>query len=154
MRNAGDNPLGNRRALLFVRGTLGYGSITCFFFACQLLPIADATTFTFLGPLVVALLSPLVLKERISRATAVVIPMCIAGVLLITQPPFLFGSGARTPLPIAGVLIGLCQPFFSAGAKVCLRQALFTRRSAALQIALLTIAPMSVAPQRCMNQHP
>jgi drug/metabolite transporter (DMT)-like permease len=101
-----------------VRGTLGYGSITCFFLACQKLPIADATTFTFLGPLIVALLSPCILKERLTAATAVVIPLCIAGVILITQPGFIFGEGTKQ-LPVLGLLIGLGQPFFSAGAKVC-----------------------------------
>ena len=114
---AGDNPLGNRRGLLLLRGTLGYGSITCFFLACQLLPLADATTFTFLAPLLVAVLSPLVLQERPSAATAIVIPLCICGVLLITQPAFLFGDGT-VKLPWLGILFGLGQPFFSATAKV------------------------------------
>lgn len=115
---AGDNPLGNRRFMLVLRGTAGFGSVTCYFFACQLLPIADATTLTFLAPLIVAILSPALLKERMSPATLVVIPVCLAGVLLITQPAFLFGTHARS-LSGLGIALGLMQPFFSAGAKVC-----------------------------------
>jgi drug/metabolite transporter (DMT)-like permease len=115
--HAGDSPLGRRRGLLLVRGTLGFGSITCFFYACQLLPIADATCLTFLGPLIVALLSPCILGERLTAATAVVIPLCCAGVALITRPSFLFGAAHSARLPVLGIAVGLGQPFFSAGAK-------------------------------------
>ena len=122
---AGANPLGNRRGLLIARGTLGYGSITCFFLACQLLPLADATTFTFLAPLLVALFSPCVLQEHPGLAVAVVLPVCITGVLLIAQPSFLFGGGGEPAAPGAparlralGLTVGLLQPFFSASAKV------------------------------------
>ena len=101
-----------------LRGTLGYGSITCYFIACQMLPLADATTFTFLAPLIAALLSPLVLHESPGVATAFVIPICLSGVLLITQPSFLFGSSAARTLSGTGIFFGLLQPFFSASAKV------------------------------------
>lgn len=114
---AGISPLGTRRGLLMLRGTLGYGSITCYFLACQMLPLADATALTFLAPLLVALLSPLVLKERLSVATALVIPLCIAGVLLITRPSILFDVASRG-LPVLAVSVGLLQPLFSAAAKV------------------------------------
>jgi drug/metabolite transporter (DMT)-like permease len=116
--HAGDSPWGTRRGLLLLRGTLGYGSITCFFLACQMLPLADATTFTFLAPLVAALLSPLVLHERPGIATAFVIPLCLGGVLLITQPGFLFGAKAAPALSGVGLFFGLLQPLFSASAKV------------------------------------
>jgi drug/metabolite transporter (DMT)-like permease len=100
-----------------LRGTLGYGSITCFFLACQLLPLADATTFTFLAPLIVACLSPLVLDERPGKATWLVIPCCLTGVLLVSQPEFIFGRQTKK-LPLLGILCGLGQPLFSATAKV------------------------------------
>jgi drug/metabolite transporter (DMT)-like permease len=82
-----------------------------------MLPLADATALTFLAPLIAALLSPFVLKERLSLATVFVIPLCIVGVTFITKPSFFFNGGGRG-LPLAGVVIGLLQPFFSATAKV------------------------------------
>lgn len=113
----GEHPLGNRRGLLVLRGTLGFGSITCFFFACQNLPLADATTLTFLAPLLAAILSPSLLKEDPGARVLVVIPCCILGVLLIAQPFFLFGGGPSR-LSGIGLVIGLLQPLFSATAKV------------------------------------
>ena len=115
-RCAGTNPLGHKRGLLLARSSLGYISISCYFFACQKIPIADATTFTFLAPVVAALLSPWLLKEKISPGNAIVTPLCIGGVLLITQPGFLFGEGGQR-MPLLGLIIGLSQPFFSATAK-------------------------------------
>jgi EamA-like transporter family len=114
---AGDSPLGVRRGLLVLRGSLGYASITCFFLACQRLPLADATTLTFLAPLVAASLSPWVLAERPGVAAAVAIPACLAGVLLLTQPSFVFGGGGAR-LSGTGLAFGLMQPLFSASAKV------------------------------------
>ncbi|GFH21705.1 hypothetical protein HaLaN_19063 [Haematococcus lacustris] len=37
---------------------------------------------------------------------------------MVAQPSFIFHG---TPLPLVGVLIGLTQPIFSAGAKMCVR---------------------------------
>jgi hypothetical protein len=114
---AGGNPLGERRSLLVLRGTLGYASITCFFLACQRLPLADATALTFLAPLAAAALSPWALGEWPGAATAAAIPACLAGVLLLTQPSFLFGGGSAR-LSGVGLAFGLLQPLFNASAKV------------------------------------
>jgi drug/metabolite transporter (DMT)-like permease len=115
--SAGGSPLGTRRGLLVLGGTIGYASISSYFFASQRLPLADATTLTFLAPLVAACLSPWVLGERPGVAVAVTIPACLSGVLLVTQPPFLFGGGGAR-LSGIGVTFGLLQPVFSASAKV------------------------------------
>jgi hypothetical protein len=50
-------------------------------------------------------------------ATAVAIPVSLLGVLLITQPSYMFGA-AGASLSGLGIGIGLLQPFFSASAKV------------------------------------
>ena len=52
-----------RRGLLAIRGCFGFGAIGCYFFAVTLLPLNDAMVITFLAPLVVALASPVVIKE-------------------------------------------------------------------------------------------
>lgn len=53
-----------RRRLLAIRGTLGFGAIGCYFFAVTKLPLNDTMVLTFLAPLVVALASPIVIKEN------------------------------------------------------------------------------------------
>ena len=121
---AGHELLGRRHGLLVLRGTLGYGSVTSYFVACHWLPLADAMTFTFLAPLVAAVFSPLVLRERPSMATLCVIPVCLCGVLLITQPSFVFGAQAAPALSGIGLLFGLLQPTFSASSKVRVEQCL------------------------------
>jgi drug/metabolite transporter (DMT)-like permease len=157
---SGDSPLGTRRGLLVLRGTLGYGSITCFFLACQLLPLADATTFTFLAPLVVVGLSPLILDELPGVATVFLIPVCITGVLLITQPKFLFG-GAGGHLNGVGVMFGMLQPIFSASAKVWVAFALSSSHTCPLSHFALLSRPyrhglplpicLLEAPRRCLR---
>lgn len=53
-----------RRGLLAVRGLFGFGAIGCYFFAVTKLPLNDTMVLTFLAPLVVALASPVVIKEN------------------------------------------------------------------------------------------
>ena len=118
-----------RKRLLLLRGTLGYTNIALFFAACYFLPLATATTFTFLSPLIVALLSPWLLRETPSPAVAVITPLCIGGVVLVTQPPELFGSAAKG-LSAVGLAIGLLQPFFLASVKVCGRLGTLLRTAA------------------------
>ena len=53
-----------RRKLLAIRGLFGFGAIGCYFFAVTKLPLNDTMVLTFLAPLVVALASPVVIKEN------------------------------------------------------------------------------------------
>ncbi|GFH22128.1 solute carrier family 35 member G1 [Haematococcus lacustris] len=97
---------------------MGFGSVTSIYAAVAFLPLGDSTALSFLAPLVVALTSPLLLHETPSRVALLSVPACLAGVLMVAQPSFIFHG---TPLPLVGVLIGLTQPIFSAGAKMCVR---------------------------------
>lgn len=116
----GVNPFGNRRGLLAVRGVFGFGAIGCYFFAVTMLPLNDAMVLTFLSPLVVALLSPVLINEHPPRAVYVAIPVCVAGVILVTQPSFLGKmSEHRSTL---GIVLAVGQACFSACAKMCVRE--------------------------------
>ena len=55
-----------RRGLLAIRGLFGVGAITCYLFAITHMELPNAMVLTFLAPLWVALLSPIILKERLS----------------------------------------------------------------------------------------
>ena len=55
-----------RRGLLAIRGLFGVGAITGYVLAITNMELPNAMVLTFLAPLWVALLSPIILKERLS----------------------------------------------------------------------------------------
>eukprot|EP00891_Asterochloris_glomerata_P008721 jgi/Astpho2/8721/Aster-05285 len=115
------NPFGKRRGLLAIRGLFGVGAITCYLFAITNMELPNAMVLTFLAPLWVALLSPIILKERLSWATIAAIPVCLVGVILITQPPAL-GMSDGKKRSYLGMACACGQAFFSACAKMCVRE--------------------------------
>ncbi len=100
------------QALRALCGTLG---IFFGFWACTLMPLADASALIFTQPLWVVLLSYPLLKERVGpwRIAAVVIGF--SGVLIMTGPG---GGEHMTPFNIS---IGLLAGFFSGVVAICLR---------------------------------
>lgn len=72
--------------LLIARGfMLGLVGI-CFMPALQYLPLGEATALYFLSPLVVVLLAPLVLGERVRLKQYLAVLVGMAGMLLIVRP--------------------------------------------------------------------
>ncbi|KAK9837654.1 hypothetical protein WJX74_002242 [Apatococcus lobatus] len=119
------NPFGNRRGLLLVRGLFGFGAICSYFWAVQYLPLNDAMVLTYTSPIWVAVLGPfLIIKETPSKFIWIAIPLCVAGVVTITQPSFLGFS--KETLSLLGVFLALNQAFCSAIAKMCVRELRFT----------------------------
>ena len=82
----------NRRAL-FWRSLFGTASMLCTFHAlsCRSLSLGDTVTLLNLTPLFLAVVAPLVLRERTGPATAVAIVVALAGVVLVVRPALLFG---------------------------------------------------------------
>jgi EamA-like transporter family len=64
-----------RRKLLTLRGFLGFGGNGGYFWTVTLLPLNDAVVLTFLAPAWVAILSPLLLRERPGKFTWFAIPV-------------------------------------------------------------------------------
>jgi drug/metabolite transporter (DMT)-like permease len=65
----------SRRKLLTLRGFLGFGGNGGYFWTVTLLPLNDAVVLTFLAPAWVAILSPLLLRERPGKFTWFAIPV-------------------------------------------------------------------------------
>ena len=61
------NPLGERRAVLCLRGAIGTSAIYAFFVTSAYLPLADAAVATFVSPLVTAAGASLILRETPPR---------------------------------------------------------------------------------------
>jgi len=87
----------------FVRGALNVSAVTSFFWALKYIPLADATAMMMFAPIVVTVMSPFFLGEKIGplRITAAAFGFC--GVLLILRPGF---SGDLT-----GYYFGLLSGF-------------------------------------------
>lgn len=83
-------------------------AVSSLYWAVQLLPLADVAVLTFMAPVFVAAVAPLVLGERASRGVALAMPLCIGGVVLVAQPTFLFGSSA-VAVSAVGVAVALMQ---------------------------------------------
>ncbi|MGE0178356.1 MAG: DMT family transporter [Sphingomonas sp.] len=91
-----------RPALQFGRGLAVAFATICFFMAVMAMPLADATAIQFTSPIITALLSPLVLRERTTRATLLATLLAFAGVLVVLRPNVLeLGVVALYPLGAA-----------------------------------------------------
>jgi drug/metabolite transporter (DMT)-like permease len=75
-----------RPTLQFGRGAAVSVATICFFMAVMAMPLADATAIQFTSPIITALLSPLVLRERTSKATLLATLLAFAGVLVVLRP--------------------------------------------------------------------
>lgn len=115
----GVSPWGRRKGLLLLRGLLGFGALSCFYYALTVLPLADATVIQYTNPVWTALIAAVALNERLRRIEGLGIAASLAGVLLLVRPTFLFGGGGGLHLVHAG--IALAGALFSAAAYVTVR---------------------------------
>lgn len=73
-----------------------YVSINC-------LPLADAVTLFFLNPAVTAVAAWAICREPLGLQGAAGVAISVAGLLLLSQPPFLFQSAAQVlAMPMHG----------------------------------------------------
>jgi drug/metabolite transporter (DMT)-like permease len=70
----------------FGRGAAVAFSASCFFAGLFFLPLAEATTITFINPMLTALLSALILREPANRAVWISTAAAFAGVILVLRP--------------------------------------------------------------------
>jgi len=83
-------------------GNLGVGFV---FWAYSLLPMADATALLFAAPLFVAMLSPIMLKEKVDRYRWAAVIVGFGGILLIQKPS---GDMFSTPASLIALAAALC----------------------------------------------
>jgi drug/metabolite transporter (DMT)-like permease len=119
LRQAGVPLAGTRRRLLVVRGLLGFGALSCFYYALVHLPLAEATVLQYTNPAFAAVFAIFALGEVLRRREVLSIALSLTGVLLVARPAALFG-GAASLDPLA-VLVGLIGAVLSAAAYVVVR---------------------------------
>lgn len=95
---------GRHPLLLLASGILLALHWTAYFKSIHLLPVSTAVFLAYLSPVLVALLAPLFLKERLERSTPTALVLAVAGVALISWG----GRGEPTrPVQLPGLTFGL-----------------------------------------------
>ena len=120
LRSLDISPWGNNKRLLLMRGFAGFMGLSCYFYAINHLPLADATVIQFCNPMLAALIAVFALREPLRGTDVVATILSMAGVVLVAQPTFLFAAG--TPLDPVAVVIGVVGAIFSAVAYVVIRR--------------------------------
>lgn len=82
------------------RTLLGLTTMSCTFGALVLLPLAEATTFSFTVPIFATMLAALVLRESVGIHRWAAVFAGFAGVLIVLQP-------GQSAIPLAGAAVGI-----------------------------------------------
>lgn len=141
VKRAGVRPWGNRRWILLARGVLGFGALSCFYFALTRLPLAEATVLHFTNPLWTALFAALLLGESVALGVLGPILVSLAGVVLVARPAMLFGT-AGTPLDTLGLGAALLGAMLASLAYVAVREASKTEHS----LVIVLFFPLVTVP--------
>ena len=121
LRRAGVASWGNRKGLLVFRGLAGFAALLCFFYALTKLPLAETTVIVYISPVFTAILAALFLKETLRANEIAGLVISTAGLLLVAQPAFLFGTSADS-LDLFAVGIAVVGAVFTSAAYVTVRK--------------------------------
>jgi drug/metabolite transporter (DMT)-like permease len=119
VRRAGISPWGRQRRLLLLRGLLGFGALSCFFFGLTRLPLAEATVIQYTNPIFTVVFAAVFLRERATPQVMVGIAVSLAGVVLVTRPA---GLGLPASLDTTGLLVALLGAVISGGVYTLVRR--------------------------------
>lgn len=88
---------------IFWRSVFGTASMLATFYALssRTLPLGDTVTLLNLTPVFLAVLAPIVLRERTAPSIAFAIALALVGVVLVLHPAAVFGGGPGAPLVAA-----------------------------------------------------
>ncbi len=103
----------------FLRCTLGLIAMFCAFATLRYLPIAEATTLSYLSPIILVILATFVLKERVSRRRWWGVALGLSGLLLMTLPSFSVDVNMRS---LIGIALGVASAIFIAVALLQVRK--------------------------------
>jgi drug/metabolite transporter (DMT)-like permease len=112
-RKQGVPILGNNPRMLLLRGLLGYGALSCYFWSVQHLPLGDAVLLQYSHPIFVALIAPFFLREATGRWHWPLVLAALGGVALIV------GTAGHLRGP---AMIGLAGSMLSGIAYVAVRK--------------------------------
>lgn len=102
------------KPMLILRGILGAFYLLAYFYTISKISLVDASILVHLSPFFVIILSVILLKERISSKTIILLPFVLLGVILTIKP---FNYSTYSIYALVGVLSAL----FAAGASITIR---------------------------------
>lgn len=100
--------------MLLTRGVLGALYLIAYFYTISKIPLTDASILAHMSPIFVFILSVVLLKEKLSRRTLLILPVFIAGALLLVKP---FNYSSYSVYALVGVLSAV----LAAGAATSIR---------------------------------
>jgi drug/metabolite transporter (DMT)-like permease len=139
-------PPARRLGWHLTRGVLGVAALGLLFISFRFVPLGEATALYFASPVFVALLSPLILGERVAAASWIAIGAGFLGMLLIIRPsPAGFNVAALLPAG-ASVLLALSLLSSRLLSRTESTLAISFYFSAFSALAVIPAAPFSWAP--------
>ncbi|MDP3981500.1 MAG: DMT family transporter [Chlamydiota bacterium] len=98
--------LGSSQSILVIRGLTGFVALSNYFLAISMIPLATAVMLNYTSPLFIALLAPLLLRERFDYHVFWMIVIGFVGVICIVKPVI--------DVSLVGAGIGLLSGMFAA----------------------------------------
>jgi drug/metabolite transporter (DMT)-like permease len=105
---------GNNKKWLIIRALVGFTSISLFFKAMQMMPLASAVSLRYLSPFFATAIAIYFLNEKVKKLQWLFFATAFLGVLLLK------GFDTRISLLALGVILG--SAFFSGWVYVCIRK--------------------------------
>lgn len=105
--------------LIVQRALLGLGAMGCYFYALRALTMIENAVLHLLQPVFVAVLSPVLLDERLRRSAVVALVIALTGALVVIRPD----QALRAEVPLLPVVVGIAAAVFSALAHITVRKA-------------------------------
>lgn len=122
-----------------VRSSIGICSMFMGFSAIKMLPLADATAYSFVMPIFVVVLASLMLREQVGPYRGAAVIVGFAGVVIMTQ-----AHGGLTSIIAAGFSAGsglaLSGAFLSAFVVIFIRQMSNSERSEAIVFYFMAVS--------------
>ena len=104
---------------IVLRSLTGLGAMTCYFYALRALTLIENTVLHLLQPVFVAVLAPLILRERLRRQAVVALAVALTGAMVVIRPD----RAWRSDVPVLAIAAGVGAALFSALAHMMVRKA-------------------------------
>ncbi|MBW6517546.1 MAG: DMT family transporter [ANME-2 cluster archaeon] len=100
----------DKKLSVLLLGIFQAGTMLSYFISVKYTSVSIAVLLLYTAPVYVTLLSPIILKEYISRSSLLALGISIAGVIMVIQPATLFGNVDTLYVMglAAGLVSGLC----------------------------------------------
>jgi len=115
------------------------------FHSMKLIPIANAVLLNYTAPIFVALLAPLVLKEKLEKSTLIALAISVAGIGVISYQTNLQISDPNGFNPL-GVILGLLSGLAYAGFIIMSKRALSSFSSQVVAFYSYSVASIFLLP--------